>query len=251
VAVDQHGLSHASALPVAAHNIFGLSLRGLFRLESCSQETQQEQVVTIVITGGIKAIPQTLDGKKGDQVLDSGYSLSRTRRIADQAIAFLQYRSFRQRGVRRYINTTTSVTGSCSGIRSTFKSRRQLRDANSEQTVLTTQVSVSWKIVSVLVASLLWCGLSEVTRAQRSGDFVTAFGGERPAPKNRNPHVVYDLNPAERFFIHVPANYTADMEYGLIVFTDADEEIDKVPNDWAKILDQRKFPLCSSRKRRE
>ena len=109
-------------------------------------------------------------------------------------------------------------------------------------TVLTTQVGVSWKIVLVLVASILWCGLSSVARAQRTGDFVTAFGGERLAPKYRSPHVAYRLNPgAERFFVHVPVSYAADALYGLIVFTDADERIDRVPNDWAKILDQRKF----------
>lgn len=107
---------------------------------------------------------------------------------------------------------------------------------------MTIQINVSWKIVFILVASVVWCGLSSVARAQRSGDFVTAFGGERLAPKNRNPHVVYDLNPgAEIFFIHVPITYTADTEYGLIVFTDADEQIDRVPNDWAKTLDQRKI----------
>jgi len=98
------------------------------------------------------------------------------------------------------------------------------------------------KIVCIIGASVLWCGLCSVVRAQRSGDLVTAFGGERLAPKNRNPHVVYDLNPgAERFFIHVLITYTPDTEYGLIVFTDADEQIDRVPTDWAKVLDQRKF----------
>ncbi len=107
---------------------------------------------------------------------------------------------------------------------------------------MTTRVSVSWKIVSVLVASVLWGGFSSVVGAQRTGDFVTAFDGERLAPKNRSLHIAYHLNPsAERFFIHVPPNYTSDTEYGLIVFTDANEQIDRVPNDWAKILDQRKF----------
>lgn len=111
-----------------------------------------------------------------------------------------------------------------------------------EESVLTTRFGLGWKVVSATVASILWCGLASVAAAQRSGDFVAPFGGERLAPKNRDPHVVYDLNPsAERFFVHVPATYTADTEYGLIVFTDADEQIDRVPNDWAKILDRRKF----------
>jgi hypothetical protein len=113
---------------------------------------------------------------------------------------------------------------------------------SDEEMDLTTRSGFSWKIVSAVVGSILWCGLASVAKAQQSGDFVTAFGGERLAPKNRNSHVVYDLNPgAERFFVHVPANYAADTEYGLIVFTDADEQIDRVPNDWAKILDRRKF----------
>jgi len=107
---------------------------------------------------------------------------------------------------------------------------------------LTARVSASWKIIWAIVALVLWCGFPLIAKAQRSGDFVTAFGGAPLAPENRSPHVVYDLNPgAERFFIHVPASYTAETEYGLIVFTDADEQIDRVPNDWTKILDRRKF----------
>lgn len=108
--------------------------------------------------------------------------------------------------------------------------------------VMTTQLSASLKVIAAIVALALWCGLPVVARGQRTGDFVTAFGGERLTLKNHNANVLYDLNPrTENFFIHVPVSYSPQAAYGLIVFTDAAEEIGKVPDAWARVLDERKL----------
>jgi len=107
---------------------------------------------------------------------------------------------------------------------------------------MTARFSATWRIVSTIIASALWCCLPVVVRGQGSGDFVTTFGGERLTPKNRNANVLYDLNPGEeKFFVHVPASYSPHAEYGLIVFTDAAEEVERVPDGWATLLDQRKL----------
>ena len=105
-----------------------------------------------------------------------------------------------------------------------------------------TQICCSWKIVPVFVTLAFWCVLAAVAGVQSIGDFVIVFGGERLVSNNRSTHILYELNPGtERFFIHVPASYSPHAVYGLIVFTDAAEEIDRVPDGWATVLDQRKF----------
>ena len=112
---------------------------------------------------------------------------------------------------------------------------------------MSTQGDGSWKIVSAFVTLALWCVLPTVTGAQRIGDYVVAFGGEPLASKNRDMHVLYDLNRGtERFFVHVPASYAPHADYGLIVFTDAAEEVDRVPDGWARVLDERKLLLVAA-----
>jgi hypothetical protein len=99
-----------------------------------------------------------------------------------------------------------------------------------------------WRFAFTIAASTLLFGSPAGAKSQRTGDFMITFGGERLTPKNRNAKVLYDLNPgAEKFFVHVPASYSSHAEYGLIVFTDAAEEVDRVPDGWTKALDERKL----------
>jgi len=82
----------------------------------------------------------------------------------------------------------------------------------------------------------------ESPKWDRKGDFVTAFGGTALAPARRDPHVSYAFDPnAERFFVHVPEEYSGETAYGLIVFTDADSDSRQLPEGWQTVLDQRKF----------
>src|SRR5205807_9892858 len=60
---------------------------------------------------------------------------------------------------------------------------------------------------------------------ERKGDFVAAFTGPLLIPQQRNPNISYSFNPAwERYFVHVPKEYSGETTYGLIVFTDANDE---------------------------
>lgn len=96
---------------------------------------------------------------------------------------------------------------------------------------------VGGPLVLLLLAAT--CGAQVRTR---TGDFVTVFATHPLAPERQDLHISYNLDPSsERFFVHVPATYTGDEAYGLIVFTDADETITEVPPGWAGVLDSRKF----------
>ena len=107
---------------------------------------------------------------------------------------------------------------------------------------MTRRSGTGWGIAVTLALSTLFFSSPVATKSQGTGDFVIAFGGESLVPKNRNTNVLYDLNPGtEKFFVHVPASYSSQTEYGLIVFTDAAEEIGRVPDAWAKVLDERKL----------
>jgi Esterase PHB depolymerase len=82
----------------------------------------------------------------------------------------------------------------------------------------------------------------ESPKWERKGDFIIAFGGVTLAPTRRDPHVSYGFDPnVERFFVHVPEDYTGETAYGLIVFTDADSDSRQLPEGWQAVLDQRKF----------
>ena len=78
----------------------------------------------------------------------------------------------------------------------------------------------------------------ESPKWDRKGNFVTAFGATALAPMRRDSHVSYSFDPnVERFFVHVPEDYTGETPYGLIVFTDADSDSRQLPEGWQAVLD--------------
>jgi len=85
------------------------------------------------------------------------------------------------------------------------------------------------------------CHRSEASSPQ-TGLFLRSFGGQRAIPSRLNPHVGYDLDPnVERYFIYVPQSYTGADRYGLIVFTNADNEMQELPVGWKSVLDARRY----------
>lgn len=71
---------------------------------------------------------------------------------------------------------------------------------------------------------------------------LTVFGGAHVAPSHRNPHISYNLDPAsERYLLYVPTGYTGSESYGLIAFTDSEDQITRLPAGWQSILDSRKY----------
>jgi hypothetical protein len=98
-------------------------------------------------------------------------------------------------------------------------------------------------IAFVAVTLLSSCAaFAAVPKQQRTGDFITVFGGARLAPQHRDPNINYDLDPAkERYFVHVPESYTGTDPFGLIVFIHAGNEVGGLPDGWANVLDARKF----------
>ncbi len=103
-------------------------------------------------------------------------------------------------------------------------------------------------LCTVLV--LTWIAISPTHRARaeqtwwsaRRGDFTAAFGGGAPLPTHPEPHIDDGLDPAsERFNIHVPAGYTADGTYGLVVYIDPFDAPTGPPAGWEAVLDRRKL----------
>jgi len=70
--------------------------------------------------------------------------------------------------------------------------------------------------------------------------FVTSFGGGTLASVQYDPHIDYSLNPSsERFYVHIPHDYTGHAPYGLIVFISPNGQIGTIPQGWAEVLTQR------------
>lgn len=85
------------------------------------------------------------------------------------------------------------------------------------------------------------CPALEVVSAQTHADSVVTFDGDNVLPGHRSPNISYDLNPArERFLVHVPPAYRGDEPWGSVVYTDADQIIDRLPDGWTSVLDRRK-----------
>ena len=74
------------------------------------------------------------------------------------------------------------------------------------------------------------------------GDFITSFSDESLAPNLRDPHIDYTLNPAaEKFYVHIPSNYSGQTAYGLVVYMDSNDQIGGTPFGWADVLAQRQL----------
>jgi hypothetical protein len=98
------------------------------------------------------------------------------------------------------------------------------------------------KLVGSILLALLLAACSDAQVRTRTGDFVTVFATHSLIPERRDAHISYDLDPSnEKFFVHIPADYTGDRPYGLIVFTDADETVTSAPEGWSGVLDSRHF----------
>lgn len=78
--------------------------------------------------------------------------------------------------------------------------------------------------------------------APRTGNFVTSFERETIKPARRDPNIAYDLDSSrEQFFVHVPAAYSGQSRYGLVVFIHAGDQVNGLPDGWPGVLDARNF----------
>ena len=97
-----------------------------------------------------------------------------------------------------------------------------------------------WGTAVLALGFLCSCGSPRANNVGRKGDFIAAFGGTAVAPEYRNVHITYGLDPKrEKYFVHVPNDYVEDRPYGLVVFIDAEEDVNEVPYEWARVLDAR------------
>src|SRR5262249_40142035 len=65
----------------------------------------------------------------------------------------------------------------------------------------------------------------------------------------RDPHIDYTLDPnLERYFVHVPEDYTGAIAYGLIVFIDAGDDFRQLPDGWQTVLDSRNYLYVAAQK---
>ena len=83
----------------------------------------------------------------------------------------------------------------------------------------------------------------------RHGEFIESFGGPPPQIEHRNPRILYDLDLArEQYLVNVPAAYTGNEPYGLIVFTYSTDQLEHVPAGWSAVLAQRKLLFVAAQK---
>jgi hypothetical protein len=82
----------------------------------------------------------------------------------------------------------------------------------------------------------------------RRGDFLTSFGiGRVQIAEDAN--VDYDLDPSvERFYVHVPDDYTGRADYGLMVFMYPGDRITEEPPGWTPVLDRRRLLFVAPQK---
>jgi hypothetical protein len=63
---------------------------------------------------------------------------------------------------------------------------------------------------------------------------------------SQDTHIDYNINPAqEQFFLKVPAQYTDDTPYGVVVYLGSDDQLQQIPSDWDTVLDERKLIFVS------
>jgi hypothetical protein len=100
----------------------------------------------------------------------------------------------------------------------------------------------------LVVAVVLFAGVL-FARAEEHGDSIISFDGPPPKIANPSSKIKYDLDLAqEKYLIHVPANYTGAEPFGLILYLDPGDGLDKVPPDWALVLRRQKLLLAAPQK---
>ena len=92
-------------------------------------------------------------------------------------------------------------------------------------------------------------GVGPATQPTQRGDSVQSFDSAQPPLPLLSSHIRYDLDPAsERFFIHVPPNYSGREDFGLIVFIPADNTFTALPRGWDQVLADRKLLFVAPQK---
>lgn len=99
-----------------------------------------------------------------------------------------------------------------------------------------------WRMAWVFATLGLLAALAQASEPIRRGEGIESFGAPMPEIARRSPRIQYDLDlTQERYFVHVPANYTGTEPFGLIVFVHAGEAVEQLPAGWNAVLAQRKF----------
>jgi len=95
---------------------------------------------------------------------------------------------------------------------------------------------------------LLLASLTPALPHPPAGDFVTNFAEPEfipPAsllPSHQDRHIAYDLVPGrERFLVHVPAGYSDQPGYGVVVYIHPGDSLDSPPVGWEPVLDRRRL----------
>jgi hypothetical protein len=95
-----------------------------------------------------------------------------------------------------------------------------------------------WFFAAVLIGVF---ANSRLSRGAAQTDWSYTFD-QRAQVGQADSHIKAGIDPAaEKFFVHVPSNYDGSEPFGLIVFTDASDQIDAVPVGWEKVLERRKL----------
>ena len=81
-----------------------------------------------------------------------------------------------------------------------------------------------------------------ITQMGPQGRLRNRFWRDCACPCAERPECQLRFDPnVERFFVHVPEEYSGETTYGLIVFSDADSDSRQLPEGWQAVLDQRKL----------
>lgn len=97
-------------------------------------------------------------------------------------------------------------------------------------------------LLRAILFSLILPSESTSAMDKPEGSGLRAFPREIPAIAHRNPNINYGLDPSrERFYVHVPANYTGSERFGLIVFINSGDQMTALPATWEPVLRGRKL----------
>jgi hypothetical protein len=103
---------------------------------------------------------------------------------------------------------------------------------------------VAWGRVLTLV--LLAAGPVRAAEPIPPGDSMMALGGPAAPIARHSEQIKYDLPlDQERYFLHVPVNYTGKEPFGLIVFLDPTDQCQALPQGWGPVLRQHKLLLVA------